>query len=43
LDEREHILKFLLATSLKSRRVMKDEPRIVLEGEFIMNIMNSSL
>ncbi len=43
LDEREYILEFLFAASLESRRVMKDEPWIVLEGELIANIMDSSL
>jgi hypothetical protein len=43
LDEREHILEFLLTASLKSRRVMKDEPWTVLKGELIANIVNTSL
>ena len=33
LNESHHSLKFLVAPSFESRRVMEDEPWAVLEGE----------
>lgn len=42
-NERHHIHEFLLTPSLKSRRIVEDEPWIALEGELITNIMDPSL
>jgi hypothetical protein len=43
LYESEYILKFLLASCLKTRRVMKDEVWVALEGKLIMDIVDPSL
>ena len=43
LYESEYILEFLLASCLKTRRVMKDEVRVTLEGKLIVDIMDPSL
>jgi hypothetical protein len=43
LYERAYILKFLLASCLKTRRVMEDELWVALEGKLIMDIMDPSL
>ena len=43
LYEREYILKFLLTSCLKTRRVMEDELRVALEGKLITDIMDPSL
>jgi hypothetical protein len=42
-NERHHVLEFLLAPRLESRRIMEDEPRAALEDELITNIMDTSL
>jgi hypothetical protein len=42
-NERHHGLEFLITASLESRRIMEDEPQVALEGELIMNIMDTSL
>jgi hypothetical protein len=43
LYEREYVPKFLLASCLKSRRVVEDEPSVAFEGKLIMDIMDPSL
>ena len=42
-QEREHVMKLLLAPCLETRRVVKDELRIALEGELFIYIMDPSL
>ena len=42
-NERHHVLEFLLAPRLESRRIMEDEPWVAVEGELITNIMDPSL
>ena len=43
LNKSHHSLKFLLAPSLESRRVMKDEPWVALEAEWTTNIVDPPL
>jgi len=43
LNEIHHILEFLLAPRLESRRIMKDKSWIALEGECTMHIVDSPL
>ena len=43
LNERYHSLKFVRAPSLESRRIVEDEPWVAIEGEFITNVVDSSL
>jgi hypothetical protein len=43
LYESTYILKFLLASCLKTRRVMEDELWVALEGKLVMDIMDPSL
>ena len=42
-NESHHSLEFLLAPSLESRRVMKDEPGVALECEWTTNIVDPPL
>ena len=43
LYKRQYILKFLLASCLKTRRVVEDELWVALEGKPNMDIMDPSL
>ena len=43
MNESHHSLKLLLSPRLESGRVMKDEPRVALEGEWTTNIMDPPL
>jgi len=43
LYEKEYILKFLLPSCLKTRRVMEDKLWVALERKLIMDIMDPSL
>jgi len=43
LYEREHLLKFLLAPCLETRRVVEDKLWVALKGELIIDIMDPSL
>jgi hypothetical protein len=43
LNESHHSLEFLFSPSLKSRRVMEDEPRVAFEGERTTNIVGPPL
>ena len=43
LYESEYILEFLLASRLKTRRVVEDELSVALEGKLLADIMDPSL
>ena len=43
LYERKYVLKFLLASCLKTRRVMEDELWVALERKLIVDIMDPPL
>ena len=43
LYESKYILEFLLASCLKTRRVVEDELSVVFEGKLLMDIMDPSL
>ena len=43
LYERVYVVKFLLASCLKTRRVMEDELWVTLEGKLLADIMDPSL
>ena len=42
-DEVLHLLKLILAASLKTRRVMEDESLIAFEDHLMVDIMESTL
>ena len=43
LNESHHSVQFLLTPGLESRRVMEDEFRVALEGEWTTNVMDPPL
>ena len=42
-DEFLHLVKFILAASLKTRRVMKHKFLVTFEHHFVIDIMDSTL
>ena len=43
LQKRQDILQLLLVAGLKSRRIVKDKPRVALECERAIDVMYPSL